>query len=72
MDVQKLMNILSIAGAVAVGLPAVLHALKLFFMLIPGDQPDKAIDFVEGISEKIASVVVKFYPQASGSEEKKS
>lgn len=63
MDMQKLQEILAVIGAVAFGLPALLHALVLFFKAIPGDQPDKALEAVLGVSEKISALVGKIFPQ---------
>lgn len=63
MDLQKAMEILSYIGAVAVGMPVMLHALVVFFKLIPGDQPDKVLDQIQGFSQKFADLVSKIYPQ---------
>ena len=63
MDLQKAMEILSYIGAVALGMPVMLHALVIFFKIIPGDQPDKVLEQVQGFSEKFADFVGKLFPQ---------
>ncbi|NJO18769.1 MAG: hypothetical protein HC838_00085 [Spirulinaceae cyanobacterium RM2_2_10] len=62
MDLEKMQMILSIVGAVALGLPVMLRAMEAFFALVPGDQPDKALASVRTLSEKIAEFIAKVYP----------
>lgn len=64
MDLQKVLNVLSLVGAVALALPALLHALLAFLKLVPGDMPDKLVEKVLVWSEKLASLVSKVYPKA--------
>lgn len=69
MDVQKFvevaMMVLAVAGGVALGLPALLQALVLFFKLVPGEQPDAFLEKkLLPFCEKVAEFVKKFYPQA--------
>lgn len=79
MDVQKLMDLLMIAGAIAVGLPAMLHGIRMglqsaivFFKMIPGKFPENVIEKLEaGIakveagSEKVADFIKKIFPKAA-------
>lgn len=60
---SKIMMILSVIGAVLVGLPAVLRALEAIFILIPGDEPDKMLAKLRAGSEKIADLLSKLYPK---------
>ena len=60
---EKIMGYLSILGAVALGLPVMLHALVVFFKLIPGEQPDKIIEKLENLSEGLASAISYLYPK---------
>lgn len=55
MDIQKLMNILSIAGAVAIALPPVLTAIIAVAMAIPGAQPEKFLQ--ETVQPKLQGLV---------------
>lgn len=63
--IEMIKNILMIAGGVAMGLPALLHAVVLFLKLIPGEQPEK---FIEGsllpASEKLADIIGKVFPKS--------
>ncbi len=54
MDLVKAQEILSLVGAVAIGLPALLSALIAFFVLVPGAQPEK---FLQGMLDKVQKVV---------------
>ena len=58
--VSQIPEYLKVVGAVAVGLPALLAALIAFFMLIPGEQPEKALKGALGIVQKIVAVIEKF------------
>lgn len=62
MDIQKIEAALALAGSIALGLPAVLRSLEAFFAIIPGAQPDKALDSVRAFSEKLADIISKLYP----------
>jgi hypothetical protein len=60
---EKVMGYLSIVGAVAVGLPVLLHSLVVFFKVIPGDQPDKILEKLQMVSEEIANLIGKLFPK---------
>jgi hypothetical protein len=70
MDLQKLQMILSLIGAIVLGLPAMLHAMVIFFKVIPGDQPDAILEKLLAISEKAADIAGKIYPKAPAPESK--
>lgn len=63
MDLQKLQTILSVVGAVALGLPVFLRAALAFCKLIPGEQPDVVIEKLLSVSEKVEGVISKLYPK---------
>lgn len=63
MDLQKLQAILAVAGAILLGLPALLHALRLFLKLIPGDPGDAMVGKLEDLSMKFADLIGKLFPQ---------
>ena len=60
---EQAQGTLAVIGAVAVGLPALLHALVLFFKLIPGDSPDKFLEKLLAGSQKVADLVGKVFPK---------
>lgn len=58
---EKVMNVMQIVGMVALALPTLISALILFFMAIPGDQPDKFMkEKLLPMIEKIVAVIEKF------------
>lgn len=63
MNMENIQNILMVIGAVVMGLPVLLRALEAFFAIIPGEQPDKALAAVRGVSEKIADGIGKLFPK---------
>lgn len=65
-NVQRLLAVLSVVGGVVIAIPAVLRALEAVFKLIPGENPDKALEKVRIVSEKIAEVVAKLLPKLPG------
>lgn len=38
---MQVLNALQVMGGIALGLPALISALIAFFMLVPGEQPEK-------------------------------
>ena len=63
---QKLSEIMAIAGLVAVGIPAILQgargllkAILLVCKAIPGEQPDKAVEKAEAAVEKVEALAQK-------------
>lgn len=64
--IQSLISILAVVGAIVVAVPAVLRALEAIFKIIPGSQPDLALERVRVVSEKIAEVVAKLLPKLPG------
>ena len=54
---------LAIVGAVVLGIPAVLRALEVIFLAIPGEFGDKTITSLREKSEKIAEVAAKILPK---------
>lgn len=65
MDVQALISqalpILAVVGGVAIALPALLGAVAAFFMVIPGEQPEKFInEKLLPLAQKLADLVGKF------------
>lgn len=63
LDLTKYINALAVIGGIAVGLPAMLQALVVFFKLIPGDQPDKILEKLLSMSQKLSELVVKVFPK---------
>jgi hypothetical protein len=63
LDLSKYINFLAGIGAVALGLPALLQAMVVFFKIIPGQQPDKILEKMLTISEKVSEVVGKVFPK---------
>jgi hypothetical protein len=59
---DKIMPIVNIVCGVIVGLPALLHAIRAFLKLIPGDPGDAAVGYLEDKSQMIASFIVKVFP----------
>lgn len=54
------MATLQIIGAIALGLPALLGALGVFFMIFPGPHPEDWIQKAIPYAQKIADLVAKF------------
>lgn len=63
-NLEKIKSVLVIVGSIALGLPALLHALVLFFKAIPGENPDKILEKILAGSEAVAAVVTKVFPKA--------
>jgi hypothetical protein len=58
---EKVLHILNIVGMVAVALPALVSALIMFFMAIPGAQPEKFLnEKVMPLLQKVVAVIEKF------------
>lgn len=65
MDIQSLisqaMPVLAVIGGVALALPALLGAVAMFFMAIPGEQPEKFInEKLLPAAQKLAELIGKF------------
>lgn len=63
MDIVTVQHYLALFGAIAIGLPPLMSAMIAFFMLVPGEQPEKflqtaldkiqkAVDFIKQFSKK--------------------
>lgn len=65
-QLNNIVSILAVVGAVIVAIPAVLRALEAVFKLLPGENPDKLLEKVRIVSEKIAEVVAKLLPKLPG------
>lgn len=62
--IELIKNVLMVVGGIAMGLPALLHAVVLFLKVIPGEQPEKFIEEkLLPASEKVAEVVGKVFPK---------
>lgn len=60
MDIQNIMQHWELIKAIVIGLPAFIMALIAFFMLIPGDQPEKFLQGVLDVLQKVVDVIKKF------------
>lgn len=60
MDLSKYADMLSMVGMIAIGLPALLAALIAFFMLIPGEQPEKSLQWIKDKMQPVIDLIAKF------------
>lgn len=60
MDFGKYAMLLQVMGAVAIGLPALLSSLIVFFMLVPGEQPEKFLQAAKDKLDPIIDAISKF------------
>lgn len=69
MDIEKLKMIagivLAVVGAIAMGLPVMLHAILLVLKAIPGDQGEARVEAAAAMAEKIRDKVLSVYPKAA-------
>jgi len=65
-NMQHVINVLAVIGAILIAVPALLRALEAIFKLVPGEFPDKPLEKIRIISEKIAEVVAKLLPKLPG------
>lgn len=78
MELQKIWHLLGIAGAVALGLPAILRAIETAMVVVikifegvSGEEPEKslgkfalALAKVRALSEKVADLIGKLFPKS--------
>lgn len=60
MDMTQIQQYLAIAGAVAIAIPALLSAALGIALVVPGDQPDKALEAALAWSEKAVDFIKGF------------
>lgn len=55
--------VLMIVGAVAIGLPALVRAILMVLVMIPGDQGEAIFEKVLEWADKIGDIAKKLFPQ---------
>lgn len=61
---ETIQLILMVVGAVAIGLPALLRAILMVLVMIPGDQGEAIFEKVLEWADKIGDIAKKLFPQS--------